>query len=152
MRAGLQNRFKSKNHRKRTRKNLRYTGRDAGTPMHTSVAAVSAHVKISTSISTFGDVKDPNENTARKHPTTAAMIPRLKLPAMRSFSAKGLDNFQTTVQGRIAKKTSRTTVPTKRISGPVPLAQDKVTYQTVTRCSVYRLGINSQENTKKNGA
>lgn len=100
--------------------------------MHTSVAVVSAHVKISTSISTFGEVKDPNENTARRQPTTAAMIPRLRLPAMRSFSSQGLDNFQTTVQGKIAKRISRTTVPTKRISESRPFAQAKVEYRIVT--------------------
>lgn len=106
--------------------------------MHTSVAVVSAHVKTSTSISIFGDVKDPKENTARRHPTTAAIIPRLRLPAMRSFSAKGLDSFQTTVQGRIAKKTSRTTVPTKVDIELIFLIFDRfqignIMYQTITR-------------------
>lgn len=87
--------------------------------MHTSVAVVSAHVKISTSTSTFGDVKTPRENTARIQPTAAAIIPRLKLPAMSSFSPRGLDSFQTTVQGNTAKKTSSATVPTKAISESV---------------------------------
>lgn len=80
--------------------------------MHTSVAVVSAHDSTSTLIVVLGAVKAPNKETTRTQPTAAAIMPRLRLPAMKSFSAKGLDSFHTRVQGRMAKNRSRATVAT----------------------------------------